>query len=160
MKKVVLALGSNVGNRRENLIRALVALEDAVGVFARSKIYETPPWGFENQRDFLNAAVAGETDCEPLELLEFCKRAEAKLGRVKTVENGPRTIDIDIIFYGSDEHCESALTIPHPRWRERDFVLSPLLDLVDSGVFDCDDLICYKDSIREFRRAFLPFSTF
>lgn len=139
-KRIVLALGSNVGNRRENLVRALAEIENFARILSRSKIYETAPVGFADQRDFLNAAVLCETQFEPLDLLEFCKSAEARLGRTKTFPNGPREIDIDIIFYEGRAYSDAALQIPHPRWSERDFVLAPLADILDSFETDfcCD----------------------
>lgn len=160
MKKAILALGSNIGNRREYLVRAITELEDAAHVFARSKIYETKPWGFLDQRDFLNAAVAVETDCAPLELLEFCKHIERKLGRVSTVKNGPRQIDIDIIFFGSGSFSDPTLTIPHPRWSERGFVISPLLDLLDTGVFADESFCVFADILKSLERMRAPFSAF
>jgi len=160
MNKAILALGSNIGNRREFLTRALALMEDFSNIFARSKIYETPPWGVENQRDFLNAAVAIETQLAPLELLSSCKSVESKLGRVKTLENGPRQIDIDIIFYNCITYSDSTLTIPHERWQSRDFVISPLLDLLDCGVFDDSFLASNKANIVGLSRVYKPFSAF
>ena len=97
--KVVLALGSNMGNRRENIVKAVSMLEEFCAFEAKSRIYETSPVGYAEQRDFLNAAVFGETFAEPLELLRQCKRLESALGREANFRNGPRPIDIDIIFY-------------------------------------------------------------
>ena len=88
--KIILSLGSNMGNRRENLVKALSMLEEFCAFSAKSRIYSTPPVGYEDQRDFLNAAVFGETLVEPMELLRQCKRLERELGREENFANGPR----------------------------------------------------------------------
>lgn len=159
-KKIVLALGSNVGNRRENLVRAMAEIENFANVLARSMIYETEPSGYAKQRDFLNAALLCETTFEPLELLEFCKKTESKLGRTPTFRDGPREIDIDIIFYEGARMASDILEIPHPRWSSRDFVISPLLDVLgsDCASFDfCDTL---SDVLENAQKKYLPFSSF
>ena len=160
MKKVVLALGSNLGNRRENLVRALAELERFSFVLSRSYIYSTPPAGYDDQGDFLNAAVAIETEDAPLELLAHCKHLEAKLGRTKTFRNGPREIDIDIIFYENERMKTEEIEIPHPRWREREFVVSPLLDLLANGVFEDDFFSDVKAALSLRAKMFPPFSAF
>ena len=145
MKKVFIAIGSNIGNRRENLVRAAVLLEDFIDIRGKSRVYETKPVGYADQRDFLNAALFGFTDLDPFELLNQCKRVEAQLGRKqKPFKDAPREADIDIIFYDNAEINDEALTIPHPRWQERDFVITPLLDLLDAGAFDSDTLADFK----------------
>lgn len=157
-KRIVLALGSNVGNRRENLSRALAEIENFARILSRSKIYETAPVGFADQRDFLNAAVLCETQFEPLELLEFCKSAEARIGRTKTFANGPREIDIDIIFYEGRTHSDGLLEIPHPRWSERDFVLAPLADIFDS--FETDFCCDVAGVLANAPKKYQPFAEF
>jgi 2-amino-4-hydroxy-6-hydroxymethyldihydropteridine diphosphokinase len=126
---VYLALGSNLGDRRENLRQAVAALTPQVDVKAKSHIYETDPWGFEDQPKFLNMAVKGLTYLEPEPLLRHLKRLEAALGRQSTFPNGPRTIDIDILFFEDRILNAPELTLPHPRLHERGFVLLPLMDL-------------------------------
>jgi len=157
--QIVLALGSNVGNRRENLMRAVAEIESFAEVRARSKIYETVPVGFSDQRDFLNAAIFARTEYSPAELLEFCKYAEKKIGRIETFRNGPRAIDIDIILYGAETFESETLCIPHPRWKDRDFVISPMLDLFEMRLFDD---VCFS-GVREFlsvaSKKFPPFSS-
>jgi len=126
---VYLALGSNVGDRAANLKEALAALSPQMDVKAKSKIYETPPWGYTDQEKFLNQAVKVITYVEPEPLLKHLKRLEVALGRKETFQNGPRVIDIDILFY-DDQIIESpVVTIPHPRMHERGFVLMPMLDI-------------------------------
>ena len=159
-KKTVLALGSNVGNRRENLVRAVAEIGNFANVIARSHIYETEPSGYADQRDFLNAALLGETVFEPLELLGFCKKTESKLGRIPIFPNGPREIDIDIIFYEGARISSDVLEIPHPRWRERDFVLSPLFDILDSAAVSFDFCDALADVLGNAQKKYTPFSSF
>ncbi len=159
-KKVVLALGSNLGNRRENLAAALGMIGDFCRVVSCSRIYQTPPVGYAEQRDFLNAALAAETDCDPLELLALCKALESKIGRRATFRNGPRAIDIDIIFYGDLSFEEEGLTLPHPRWSERDFVKTPLIDLLESGALASGFPAGVREILERTARAFAPYSAF
>ncbi len=148
MKKVFIALGSNVGNRRENIARAAVMLEDFMQIKCRSRVYETKPVGYADQRDFLNAALFGLTDLDPFELLDQCKRIERLLGRKeKPFKDAPREADIDILFYDDAKIDDERLTIPHPRWQEREFVVSPLLDLLEAGAFDFDILADLKEAL-------------
>jgi 2-amino-4-hydroxy-6-hydroxymethyldihydropteridine diphosphokinase len=129
MKIIYLALGTNLGDRMENLHRAVAALPPTIRVTALSPAYETPPWGYADQPAFLNMVLAGETDLEPLALIAFLKRLETDLGREKTFRNGPRLIDMDILFYDDLVFDQSELVIPHPRLHERAFVLVPLNDI-------------------------------
>jgi 2-amino-4-hydroxy-6-hydroxymethyldihydropteridine diphosphokinase len=126
---VYIALGSNLGDRQANLQAAIQALQPSVRVRECSPVYETPPWGYLDQPAFLNQVVKGETDLSPRELLDLLKRLEAEMGRQKTVLNGPRLIDLDILFYDDLVMDTPQLTIPHPRMRGRGFVLAPLADL-------------------------------
>lgn len=131
---VYLALGSNVGNRAANLREALAALSPQMEVKAKSKVYETPPWGYVDQEKFLNQVVKVITYVEPELLLKHLKRLEVALGRKETFQNGPRVIDIDILFY-DDQIIESPeITIPHPRMHDRGFVLQPLMDIAPDFV--------------------------
>jgi 2-amino-4-hydroxy-6-hydroxymethyldihydropteridine diphosphokinase len=126
---VYLALGSNLGNRAANLKEAIASLPPQVEVKARSAVYETPPIGFADQDMFLNQVIRGETYLQPELLLKHLKRLEIALGRKPSFENGPRLIDMDILFYDDLVLYSTALTIPHPRLHERGFVLVPLLDI-------------------------------
>jgi 2-amino-4-hydroxy-6-hydroxymethyldihydropteridine diphosphokinase len=126
---VYLALGSNLGNRAANLREAIASLPPQVEVKARSAVYETPPIGFADQDMFLNQVIRGETYLQPELLLKHLKRLEIALGRKPSFENGPRLIDMDILFYDDLVLYSTALTIPHPRLHERGFVLVPLLDI-------------------------------
>jgi 2-amino-4-hydroxy-6-hydroxymethyldihydropteridine diphosphokinase len=126
---VFLGLGSNVGDRAANLAAALSGLPSEVAVLQRSPIYETPPWGYEEQGAFLNQVVQVETDLGPLELLALLKLIEADAGRTTTFRYGPREIDIDILLYADLVFEHETLTIPHPSLHERAFMLVPLADL-------------------------------
>ncbi len=135
-KKVVLALGSNLGNRKENLLRALTEISKVARVLSVSDVYETEPVGYLEQDNFFNATILCETSLLPNELLDFCKKIEEQMGRKKSFRNAPRPIDIDIIFYEAVSMKSERLEIPHPRWSERDFVISPLLDIFDDSLFE------------------------
>jgi 2-amino-4-hydroxy-6-hydroxymethyldihydropteridine diphosphokinase len=126
---ILLALGSNLGDRLANLDSALAAMPPDVKVLVRSPIYETPPWGLTDQPDFLNMVVKGETSLSPLRLLTRLKKLERDLGRLPSVRYGPRLIDIDILFYDDLVLHTPELTLPHPHLHERAFVLVPLADL-------------------------------
>jgi 2-amino-4-hydroxy-6-hydroxymethyldihydropteridine diphosphokinase len=127
--RVYLALGTNIGNRLENLKVALHSLPPDVIPLRISNVYETPPWGILDQPPFLNMAAEVETNLNPRELLVFLKSVEKKMGRKKVIRNGPRLIDLDILFYGDQVVHDDDLEIPHPRMTERSFVLVPLADL-------------------------------
>ena len=123
---VYLGLGSNLGDRLSNLAAASQALEPQVHVLEASPIYETPPWGYLEQPAFLNQALKAETDLSPVDLLHTLKRLEEELGRKPTFRNGPRLIDIDILFYDDLVLSAPGIEIPHPRLEKRTFVLVPL----------------------------------
>jgi 2-amino-4-hydroxy-6-hydroxymethyldihydropteridine diphosphokinase len=127
--RAYLGLGSNLGDRAAQLEEAIRRLGELGTVSARSTIMETAPWGYADQPDFLNMAVALDTALSPRELLDGVKRIEREMGRAPTVRNGPRVIDIDILLYGDRRVDEPDLVIPHPRMAERDFVMKPLEEL-------------------------------
>ncbi|MGA8028179.1 MAG: 2-amino-4-hydroxy-6-hydroxymethyldihydropteridine diphosphokinase [Bryobacteraceae bacterium] len=132
VKTAYLSLGSNLGDRKQNLMRALAALEDeSVHLTARSSVYETEPQDVRDQPWFLNMAVACETQCFPLQLLTTVQRIERRLGRARAgpMRKGPRVIDIDILSIGNLVMETPRLVIPHPRMLERRFVLEPLLEI-------------------------------
>lgn len=136
MKKhwVYLALGTNLGNRRENLEQALQNLAPEVEVTAVSRLYKTAPAYVLDQPAFLNIVVAGRTALSPPDLLAHLKRIEAVMGRQKTRRYGPRVIDLDIVFYNNLVLNTPNLQIPHPRLSERAFVLRPLADIAAEKV--------------------------
>jgi 2-amino-4-hydroxy-6-hydroxymethyldihydropteridine diphosphokinase len=126
---VYLALGSNLGDRLTNLKQAIAALPPQMEVQAKSSVYETPPWGYEDQPKFLNQVIKVETYLDPGPLLKHLKRLEVTLGRQESFPNGPRQIDMDILFYDDLVLNSPSLVIPHPRLHERGFVLLPLMDI-------------------------------
>lgn len=127
---VYLGLGSNLGDREGHLGRGLEALgARGVRVTAVSGLYETEPVGGPAQGPYLNLAAAAETALPPEGLLQAALEAEAEAGRVRTVRNAPRTLDVDILFYGDLVRRTGSLTVPHPRLHERRFVLVPLAEL-------------------------------
>ena len=126
---VYLALGTNLGDRLANLKQAIASLTPQMEVKAKSSVYETPPWGYEDQPKFLNQVVKVKTYLEPEALLKHLKRLEVALGRKESFQNGPRLIDIDILFFDDTVVNTSSLVIPHPRLHERAFVLLPLMDI-------------------------------
>lgn len=126
---IFLSLGSNLGDRRENLQRAKAHLPPRVRVKRSSSMYETEPWGYTDQPAFLNQVIEVETALKPEALLQYLKQIEQKMGREETFKFGPRSIDLDILFYGSRVIREEDLEIPHPRLEERAFVLVPLVEL-------------------------------
>lgn len=126
---VYLALGSNMGNRMNNLKTAISHLTPQMTVKQKSSVYETPPWGFTNQSAFLNQVVKVTTYLKPEALIAHLKRLESALGRVPSFTNGPRLIDIDILFYDDLIIYTPPLVVPHPRLHERAFVLLPLSEI-------------------------------
>jgi len=129
-KTVYLGLGSNVGAREEMLQTAIDRLQSPeLRIVRASSIYETEPQGRRNQRWFLNLVVEAETDLFPRQLLGRIAKIEQELGRRRMMANGPRTIDIDILFYGNFVVETPELKIPHPRFAERRFVLAPMMEL-------------------------------
>lgn len=133
---VVIALGTNMGDRQAYLDAGLEALEERVGaVTAQSSVWETAAYGVTDQADFLNMACAVETNLPPEELLNVLHEIEAEQDRVRTLRWGPRTLDLDIIYYGDEVYRSDRLTIPHADRCNRAFVLGPIAefapDLID-----------------------------
>ena len=126
---VYLSLGTNLGNRLANLKAAISNLTPQLNVLKKSPVYETPPWGHTDQPDFLNQVIKAETYEQPEALIAHLKRLEVALGRLPGFQNGPRLIDIDILFYDDLVLDSPALVIPHARLHERGFVLVPLNDI-------------------------------
>ena len=137
-KRLYLGLGTNLGNKRENLTRAIELLSLALGkCVAASRFIGTAPWGFESDNSFLNCAVAFDTDLAPLELLDITESIERKLGRTQKSHDGhyrDRIIDIDILLYGDNIIENDRLTIPHPLMHSRTFVLEPLAEIAPDTI--------------------------
>lgn len=146
LKKAYLAFGSNIGNGKENVCEAYASLTLAPGVFPKklSKMFITKPWGYADQPDFTNACCEIETSLSPEALLGVCLGIEAAMGRKRIIKNGPRIIDIDLILYEGETRNTAELILPHPRYKERLFVLEPLQDISDNGIvldFDLNSMI-------------------
>jgi 2-amino-4-hydroxy-6-hydroxymethyldihydropteridine diphosphokinase len=127
---IYIGLGTNLGDRVGNLHAAIAAMPPAVIVLRQSKIYETTPWGFHDQPDFLNQVIKARTNLAPLDLLHYLKDIEKRLGRKETFRYGPRLIDLDILFYDDLILELPELSIPHPHMAERAFVLAPLAEII------------------------------
>jgi 2-amino-4-hydroxy-6-hydroxymethyldihydropteridine diphosphokinase len=126
---VYIALGTNLGDRLANLRAAIESMPPEILDLAESHIYETPPWGYEDQPAFLNMVIKAETSLKPEALLKSLKQLEVELGREQNFRWGPRLIDLDILFYDDLVINTPPLVIPHPRLHERAFVLVPLMDV-------------------------------
>ena len=135
MNTAYLLLGSNQGNREQHMLNAKAQLEKN-GCFMTtiSSLYETAAWGIETQPDFLNQVIAIKTRLEPEELLQLILHIEKLYGRERTVKWGPRTLDIDILFYNSTVMQTPQLTIPHPGIATRRFTLLPLCEIAPNMV--------------------------
>ena len=126
VRRAFLGLGTNLGDRRAHLLRAVEAIPDLVAV---SSVYETEPVGGPEQGAFLNIVVELVTSLDPWELLQLCRRLERAAGRERRVRWGPRTLDVDVLWVEGVAMAEEALTVPHPRMHLRNFVVVPLLEL-------------------------------
>lgn len=132
MAVVYLSLGSNLGNRKQNIVRAVALLAERVGsISALSSLYETAPWGFESENAFLNAAVCMCAGLLPAELLQVTQQIEREMGRARKTDRyyHDRPIDIDLIFYDELVLDTPDLVLPHPFMQQRGFVLEPLVEI-------------------------------
>ncbi len=129
MEIIFLALGSNIENRKLHIQTAINLLRQKVHDIVVAPLYETKPRYFEDQQNFLNTVLRGYTDLKPRDLLQFTQTIQQEVGRIERFRNGPREIDIDILFYDNMVYKDEALEIPHPRLQERDFVLQPCADI-------------------------------
>lgn len=138
MAKVFLGLGTNLGDKRNNLLTAVNHIEEKIGkVTSLSSFYETEPWGFKSDNSFLNAALCVETSLEPVAILHIIKEIEVEMGRTQKSVNkvyADRPIDIDILLYDDMIIKTEELTIPHPLMTERDFVMKPLVEIAGDTV--------------------------
>ena len=126
---IYLALGTNIGDREKHLQTAKTSMCPRVTILQESPIYITPPWGYLDQPDFLNQVIAVTTRMRPRRLLQYLNGIEKAMGRQTLFRNGPRVIDLDILFYGQRVINTDDLKIPHPRMADRAFVLVPLNDI-------------------------------
>jgi len=132
MTRVYFLLGGNIGNREDLLAEAVRKMTNHVGQFVNaSSLYETEPWGFTHEQNFLNQVVVFDSEFSALDILDKTQAIEKDLGRVrKKTQYCERTIDIDILFYGNEQIENERLSIPHPRIQERSFALHPLAELI------------------------------
>ena len=161
MKKVFLGLGSNLGDKRKNLDEAKIRIEESIGKIVNcSSVYQTEPWGFKSENDFLNMVICVETNLHPSGLLGRILMIESQMGRTRCDNQySSREIDIDILLYENEIVDEIALKIPHPKLHERRFVLVPLCEIgseiihpvlnqsVESLLKSCKD----KSKVRKFK---------
>ena len=159
MVQAYLGLGSNIGDRKQQLLKAIDLIGNIKGikVTKQSSIYETAPIGYTDQPNFLNLCLEIETELSPQQLLKHCLDIEQQLHRVREIRWGPRTLDIDILLYSDNIIETDNLIIPHPRMQERAFVLIPLNDIASDKkdprlnqkihdlVFPDDTVKKYKD---------------
>lgn len=131
MNKAYLGLGTNMGDRIEYITSAceILSNNENIKIINKSNIYETKAWGYTDQADFLNLCLEIETSLDEYKLLETCQEVEQKLNRERIIRWGPRTIDVDILFFNDIILDNENLSLPHPRISERAFVLIPLMDL-------------------------------
>ena len=136
--KIYLSLGTNIGNKEENLTRAIEALSLALGkCLAVSTYHETTPWGFDSKNSFLNCAAVFNTETTALQLLDITENIERELGRTTTSTNGnysDRIIDIDILLCDGEVIETPRLTVPHPLMHKRTFVLAPLAEIAPDTI--------------------------
>ncbi len=128
-ERAVIALGANLGDRVATLTEAVRRIGELGSIVANSSLYETEPVGYLDQPRFLNAALLLDTDLDPEALLDRLQQIEHDLGRVRTFRNAPRTLDLDLLFFGSRIIETDRLIVPHPRLHERSFVLLPLSEI-------------------------------
>ena len=131
LNSIYLSLGSNIGDRTDNLTKAILELSKKMKIVKSSSIYETEPLLFENQNSFLNMILEVDYKGSPDQLLESIKIIENDMGRESTFRYGPRLIDIDIIFFNNYEVVQDNLTIPHYDWKNRLFVIEPLYEVLE-----------------------------
>lgn len=129
MTKAYIGIGSNIGDAVCNVNEAISRLSDLGRVLKKSSLYATKPWGVVDQPDFINAAVALETNLGPRDLLDGLLAIERSMGRERLIRWGPRIIDLDILTFANQTVSEEGLTIPHPHMNERAFVLIPLAEI-------------------------------
>ena len=134
LSSIYLSLGSNIGNRENNLKLALKELSEILRIKKISSIYETEPLLYQKQDNFLNIVVEVSYFDEAESLLKNIKDIEKKMGRKATFRFGPRIIDIDIIFFNGQEINDESLTIPHKEWKNRLFVVAPLYEVLDREI--------------------------
>lgn len=158
MVKAYLGLGSNIGDRKQQLLKAIDLIGNIKGikVTKQSSIYETAPVGYTDQPNFLNLCLEIETELSPQQLLKHCLNIEQQLHRVREIRWGPRTLDIDILLYSDNVIEADNLSVPHPRMQERAFVLIPLNDIASDKMIPrlnqkIHDLVFPDDTVKKYK---------
>ena len=158
MVQAYLGLGSNIGDRKQQLLKAIDLIGNIKGikVTKQSSIYETAPIGYTDQPNFLNLCLEIETELSPQQLLKHCLDIEQQLHRVREIRWGPRTLDIDILLYSDNIIETDNLSIPHPRMQERAFVLIPLNDIASDKKDPrlnqkIHDLVSPDDTVKKYK---------
>lgn len=135
MNKIILGLGTNLGDRFKNIELAYQLIEEKIGaITAKSKLYETAPWGVLDQPDFINSCISIESNLTPKECLKMISEIENEMGRIRYQKWGARLIDIDILFFGNEIINQEELSVPHPFIQERIFVIKPLEDIIETYI--------------------------
>ncbi|TCT13973.1 2-amino-4-hydroxy-6-hydroxymethyldihydropteridine diphosphokinase [Natranaerovirga pectinivora] len=149
MAKVYLGLGSNIGDKEQNLKQAIKLLQEhkQIKLMKKSSIYVTDPVGYTDQDVFYNQVIEVESDLEPYDLLAYVNEVEEILKRKRLIRWGPRTIDIDILLYDEYISQDEKLTIPHPRMTERAFVMVPLFELTQDVKINGKDIKVIYEAI-------------
>ena len=133
--KLLVSLGSNIGDKQQNIERAIALIDDKIGsVVKKSSFYTTEPVGFTSDNNFINAAIEVKTDLPIYRILKITQKIERLIGRTQKSSKGvyhDRVIDIDILMYGNKKIHSARLTVPHPRMYERDFVMQPLREITN-----------------------------
>lgn len=145
----VLSVGTNMGDRKKNIENAVNALNNLpyTDVISSSAIYQTEPVGYARQDDFYNAVLLVKSQFNPHEMLGICMGIESGFGRIRGIKDGPRILDLDIIFAQNMLIESDNLTVPHPRYSQRRFVLEPMLDIFTDGIAFGIDFKKYIDDI-------------
>ncbi|MGW9857073.1 2-amino-4-hydroxy-6-hydroxymethyldihydropteridine diphosphokinase [Staphylococcus hominis] len=158
MVQAYLGLGSNIGDRKQQLLKAIDLIGNIKGieVTKQSSIYETAPVGYTDQPNFLNLCLEIETELSPQQLLKHCLNIEQQLHRVREIRWGPRTLDIDILLYSDNVIEADNLSVPHPRMQERAFVLIPLNDIASDKMIPrlnqkIHDLVFPDDTVKKYK---------
>ncbi|MBC1533403.1 2-amino-4-hydroxy-6-hydroxymethyldihydropteridine diphosphokinase [Listeria seeligeri] len=155
MAKAFLSIGTNMGERLDNLNSAVsgLAAVEQIKIINVSSVYETDAVGYEDQAAFLNIVVEIETSFAPVELLDFCLALELELGRVRLFKWGPRLIDIDILLYEDVKLDTEKLKIPHPYMKERAFVMIPLIEISpDKANIQVNQVVLAEQGVRKSKK--------
>jgi len=152
---VYISSGSNLGDKKANILKAIDKIKSSnIEVLCLSSFYKTKPYGYQDQDDFYNIVMKIKTNHSPQNLLKLCLEIEKDMGRTRTIKWGPRTIDLDLLFFDKKIINTKELVIPHPDLHNRDFVLKPLLEISPQLVHPV-----FKKTIQDFLKN-LPSSPF